>query len=723
MHLQALLASTPLRRRSQTAELDVCVAHQDAPDAMIDAARDVACAMPSRVSLRSYTAVMLGAASIRPTMRQLSRPGAMLRADAVTRAALRQELNATPTMSIHIYRSVVPSVLETRTALPSGACDMLLLRMDGDTANVRQSLRIDLPHALRLAAPGALIIAHSSTVPAELMTRCLPSIMANSNYDVTTVTHGHGRQPSDRSGHGRQLSGGSKTSGSSGSSGSGGGSRGGGWQRNKARGRKPPSATAIATANMSKYTGPFSRHLEQCWLERWSDLITARTVRAVAPCATLAPSFPRMTATAWHASGTATTAFGRQERGALAALLGTPPAVAQPAITWCAGLMSSRSLCARRVPLLRALNASREVVRFTDERIAAPLLRTALRYFSVIDCTEGGGELTDALGSRGASTASSSSSAAATAMHARAVCLIFKNEVQETWVGGLRSTDGLAFHGEPSLVYPKHAKTWPRDQRGVLTHNFAIARVANGAHTLTVPSRPSAVRGVSTAGADVDVQSSDGSINKQLEYVIVGGTHRNRALSGAPHLVNGFHQGIWLARGHTWLYDPRSNQSIGAVDSAGTRVSGATQWHGKRVTLRGSHHGCIERRDRIRMPWIIKDTCEFDGRLSLVARRGELLLYARANMAKHGQRFVQHTRSVDGGVSWSQFQPIQLQGYEHMEGDIYFWAAQVNPVDGTSLVAAFPVRSKTPASASGYGGDIPAQHVIACEAARRLGTC
>ena len=102
--------------------------------------------------------------------------------------------------------------------------------------------------------------------------------------------------------------------------------------------------------------------------------------------------------------------------------------------------------------------------------------------------------------------------------------------------------------------------------------------------------------------------------------MIVGGTHRNRALSGAPHKVNGYHQGVWLARGSSWQYDPYNNLSISNVDINGVRVPAATQWKGKAITLRGSQTGCIERRDRVRMPWIIADTCEFDGRLSLVAQ-------------------------------------------------------------------------------------------------------
>ena len=35
------------------------------------------------------------------------------------------------------------------------------------------------------------------------------------------------------------------------------------------------------------------------------------------------------------------------------------------------------------------------------------------------------------------------------------MCLLFKDDVLEEWVAGLNATDGLAFHGDPSLVMPR----------------------------------------------------------------------------------------------------------------------------------------------------------------------------------------------------------------------------------------------------------------------------
>jgi len=140
---------------------------------------------------------------------------------------------------------------------------------------------------------------------------------------------------------------------------------------------------------------------------------------------------------------------------------------------------------------------------------------------------------------------------------------------------------------------------------------------------------------------------------------------------------------------------------------------------GAGILLRGSHPGCIERRDRTRLVWLMERTCEFDGRLSVVFFNGSLFLYARANMASHGQRFVQVARSrpasselkaagsssrtghqAGGGAAgglglldseWGPFEPITIRGYAHTEGDVYFWGAQTNPVDDSSLIAAFPL--------------------------------
>ena len=82
--------------------------------------------------------------------------------------------------------------------------------------------------------------------------------------------------------------------------------------------------------------------------------------------------------------------------------------------------------------------------------------------------------------------------------------------------------------------------------------------------------------------------------------------------------------------------------------------------------------------------------CQFDGRLSAVWHNGRFILYARANLAVRGARFVQATTSRDGRV-WTAMTPIRLPEYEPFEGNIYFFLVQPNPVCRDSLLAIFPV--------------------------------
>lgn len=80
----------------------------------------------------------------------------------------------------------------------------------------------------------------------------------------------------------------------------------------------------------------------------------------------------------------------------------------------------------------------------------------------------------------------------------------------------------------------------------------------------------------------------------------------------------------------------------------------------------GTHDGCIEKRSRFYASMAHLGTCEFDGRLSLVHLGSELRLYARANPAVHGQRFVQTVASRDGGQTWGRFEFVRLAEYEYV---------------------------------------------------------
>ena len=241
-----------------------------------------------------------------------------------------------------------------------------------------------------------------------------------------------------------------------------------------------------------------------------------------------------------------------------------------------------------------------------------------------------------------------------------ATCLVFKDHVREAWVGGVVSVDGegLRFDSMVQLVMPS---TWHTAR---MTHNLAIL-----------------------------VDDGGG-------YLLAGGQHlqawartcnwdRGRHIPCRPGMRP--HNGIWLVRGKSWRYS--STKGIAASTSLDWGANDVpSQWRDARPLINGSHPGCVERRSQVlsrgrRVP----STCEYDGRLSLVRFHGRLLLFTRANPAEAGERFVQLTTSVDDGRSWTPFQMIILRGYEHKHGEIYFFAAQVNPVHPSSMVAIFPM--------------------------------
>ena len=139
----------------------------------------------------------------------------------------------------------------------------------------------------------------------------------------------------------------------------------------------------------------------------------------------------------------------------------------------------------------------------------------------------------------------------------------------------------------------------------------------------------------------------------------------------APALRPDKRAGILITHGPGWAYD-------------------STSWSEPHVALSTSHPGCVDR--RLRTGYGLG--CEYDGRLSVVIHpNGTYLLYARANLDEfrsRGGRFVMVASSTDA-KHWSPFRMLSLDGYVPDDGDVYFFAAQVNPIDETSLVALFPL--------------------------------
>jgi hypothetical protein len=83
------------------------------------------------------------------------------------------------------------------------------------------------------------------------------------------------------------------------------------------------------------------------------------------------------------------------------------------------------------------------------------------------------------------------------------------------------------------------------------------------------------------------------------------------------------------------------------------------------------------------------DHCKLDSKFSLAHLNETLHLYIRANMnAGGGSRHVQHTQSHDGGITWTNFQAIQLHNYTlDKNNNIYLFDATVK---NDTLVARFP---------------------------------
>ena len=325
------------------------------------------------------------------------------------------------------------------------------------------------------------------------------------------------------------------------------------------------------------------------------------------------------------------------------------------------------------------------------------------------------------------------------------VCLLFKDDVLEEWVAGLNATDGLAFHGDPSLVMPRlpiralATSQAPRGKRPLQVSNQvarqsarAIVRglYSNGyqpgalaADRTGVKERLRTIHSelVSSREQLHMLQRAAASMTHNLAltrmpgsgaWLAVGGRHnrlhehlwpnspvlRRKEVAAQvgiePDKIQAARVGIWMMRGDTWRYASGVGASsewyhkLGGVDEPQT-----TQWREKRLVIDGRHPGCVERRHAgtREFEYLRPGVCEYDGRLSLVAFRHELLLYTRSNPASHGSRHVQVTRSRDGGVTWQPFEQLVFDGYEHGSGDIYFFGAQINPAHNASLIAVFPL--------------------------------
>lgn len=139
----------------------------------------------------------------------------------------------------------------------------------------------------------------------------------------------------------------------------------------------------------------------------------------------------------------------------------------------------------------------------------------------------------------------------------------------------------------------------------------------------------------------------------------------------------------FMAVGGQYLHGSRTD--LGIAQSFSRDM---LQWTAPVTVLLGTHEGCIE----CRPSWNsfrkrnFDGMCEFDGRLSLVTFREELWLFTRANTGVGG-REVQVTKSMDGGASWGEFRPVQLD----LDGkNIYFFGVSPHPTVDDALLSVFP---------------------------------
>ena len=246
------------------------------------------------------------------------------------------------------------------------------------------------------------------------------------------------------------------------------------------------------------------------------------------------------------------------------------------------------------------------------------------------------------------------------------------------------TVDVKSFGENPQIAFPKGPMLRrPLAERRdvVMSHNVAITYHNNSFVFVggTVQHAPSSITSPvasspTATGARKDLGTTTDSANP----------HQPREKEG--------HHGIWVARSPTLWFAASQKllQPARVTTSAPSDEAYPISWRKLEFIIGGRHEGCVERRDASRMTWLVPSVCEYDGRLSIVYHAGRYLLYARANPAEQGQRYVQLTTSLDS-YTWSPFRMIRIDGYKHSEGNIYFWAVQVNPVHSGSLIALFPL--------------------------------
>jgi hypothetical protein len=89
------------------------------------------------------------------------------------------------------------------------------------------------------------------------------------------------------------------------------------------------------------------------------------------------------------------------------------------------------------------------------------------------------------------------------------------------------------------------------------------------------------------------------------------------------------------------------------------------------------------------------ESCEYDGRLSVLRYREHILAFTRSNLHTHGGRHVQVSSSLTGFGGWSPFQQLAFEEYTTApQNNLYFASVRAVPTGSAScqhlLLGLFP---------------------------------
>ena len=232
--------------------------------------------------------------------------------------------------------------------------------------------------------------------------------------------------------------------------------------------------------------------------------------------------------------------------------------------SWCIGRVATDSACSAKLPLLPSLpvHRRRDAKGESPPDVLTPLQPTRMhprprmasayesdgwrseevsglrlgywwRYFTVWQGCDG--PLSSSSGSgrgrRRASNASlavapSAPAASTTASSSSNVCMIFKNHIFESWVGGVGSSDhGRSFEAEPSLVMPA---TWLTAR---MTHNLALAPILDGGNATVLLRSTYSSAGSLSSRARLDAAVAAGIVYRAgptFQSIMVCGWQRAR---------------------------------------------------------------------------------------------------------------------------------------------------------------------------------------------------